>query len=71
MKQNLTGIEIKQYYQELQGHEVDGRNPKGERRELAFVLTTMVIATLRVVGSLNVSAIYRQMCREHDDVEVI
>jgi predicted transposase YbfD/YdcC len=68
MKQNLTGIEIKQYYQELQRYAMDGRNPKGKRHELALVLTTMVIATLRVVGALNVSAIYRQMCREHVDV---
>jgi|GEM_PF-2855917 hypothetical protein len=37
-----------------------------KRHELSLVLTTMLLAIFRLVETLNLSVIHRQMVREHE-----
>ncbi len=62
--------EIKVYYQKLQDQLKDTRGICGRKHELAFVLTSFVLAILRSADKLSLSKIHRNMVRNHNELTI-
>lgn len=60
------GSQVKEYFQELQKNLSDSRDKRGQRHNLAFVLTSFLMAILRTTRRLDLSCIHRRMVKEHD-----
>ncbi len=64
--ENRSSNEVKRYFDELQNSLSDNRDFRGQRHNLAFVLTSFLMSLLRCTGHVNLAMIHRRMIKEHE-----